>query len=61
MNYTKEQIASYVLGWLSAGNETHDFNDVFAAIKNAALMVDDTQDGIESYVERFQLYNQKKD
>lgn len=46
MNYTKEQIASYVLGWLSAGNETHDFNDVFAAIKNAALMVDDTQDGI---------------
>jgi hypothetical protein len=58
MQYTKEQIASYVLGWLGTGNETHDFNDVFAAIKNAALMVDDTQDGIESYVERFQLYNQ---
>jgi len=59
MKYTKEQISNYVLGWLGAGNDTHDFNDVYAAIKNAALMVDDNQDGIESYVERFRLYNQK--
>lgn len=53
MQYTKEQISSYVLGWLSAGKDTHDFNDVFAAIKNAARMVDDDQDGIEAYVKRF--------
>lgn len=43
------------MGWLSAGNETHDINDVFAAISNAATCVKDGSDGIESYVERFKL------
>lgn len=59
MEYTKEQISSYVLGWLSAGKETHDINDVFAAISNAATCVKDGSDGIESYVERFKIYECK--
>ena len=56
MEYTKEQIASYVLGWLSAGKDTHDINDVFSAISNSATCVKDGNDGIEWYVKRFKLH-----
>ena len=59
MKYIKQEIAEYVCGWLSAGCEEHDFNDVFAAIKNAALMVDDDQDGIEAYFKRKALTENK--
>lgn len=58
MKFTKQQISDYVLGWLSASEETHEINDVIAAIKNASLMVDDHQDGIEAYVERMDSVNE---
>lgn len=56
MEYTKEQISEYVLGWLGAGRTEHDINDIFAAISNAATCVKDPSDGIDAYVRRKEYY-----
>ena len=52
MNFTKQEIADYVTGWLGAHDELHDLPAVAAAIHNALGMVDDDQDGIEACKER---------
>lgn len=57
MEYTQQQIADYVTGWLGAGYETHNIIAVKAMLHNAFLMLEDPNDGIEWYVKRM---NQNK-
>lgn len=54
-NFTREEFSNYVLGWLESQeyrmNEL-SMNNMKSALANALAMIDDSQDGIESYAER---------
>ena len=57
MKITQKDFADYVCGWLfilegDEKCENLDLNNMRAALKNAEAMLDDYQDGIESYLER---------
>ena len=56
--FTKEQFAKYVLGWLES-YEYHlnelTMGNMKSALANSLAMIDDSQDGIEFYVERNQI------
>lgn len=56
MEYTKEQIAEYITGWLSIDGK-FDTKQIEAALHNALVCLKDPSDGIESYVERLEYYN----
>jgi hypothetical protein len=60
MKITKKDFSDYVCGWLfiiegDENLENLDLNNMRAALLNAESMIDDYQDGIESYVERKSL------
>lgn len=46
-HYTNSQISEYVLGWLTS-EPTHDIVAIKSMLHNAALMLEDDQDGIEA-------------
>lgn len=50
-NYTPEQVAQYITGWLSA-DSPNTLLGVSSAIHNAMNMLDDHQDGIDAFIER---------
>ncbi len=55
MEHTVEDFLEYVKGWLGADSvktNSLDMNAMKAALKNSLNMLEDYQDGIDSYVER---------
>jgi hypothetical protein len=65
MKITKKDFADYVCGWLfilegDEKCENLDLNNMHGALLNAAAMLDDYQDGIESYLERKTANNKAK-
>lgn len=65
MQINKKQFADYVCGWLfvlegDENLENLDLNNMKAALLNAAAMLEDNQDGIEAYVERFTFHANTK-
>ena len=60
MKITQKDYSDYVCGWLfvvegDENLENLDLNNMESALGNALAMLDDYQDGIESYVERKSL------
>ncbi len=56
MKFTKSQFLNYVEGWLEAEEAKIDslsLNNMKAALNNALVSIEDWNDGIEHYVERF--------
>ena len=63
MKITQKDFADYVCGWLEsceANNDDLSIGNMWAALKNAAKMLEDHQDGIESYLERKAANNKAK-
>jgi hypothetical protein len=52
-HYTVEDFMKYVTGWLGADsvNTNLSISEMKAALLNATSMLEDSQDGIESFVE----------
>jgi hypothetical protein len=65
MKITKKDFADYVCGWLfilegDENCENLDLDNMSSALHNALGMIDDYQDGIESYLERKTANNKAK-
>lgn len=65
MKITQKDFADYVCGWLfilegDENCENLDLNNMGAALGNALAMLEDHQDGIESYLERKAANNKRK-
>jgi len=53
--YTVKDFMEYITGWLGAdsvNNNSLTLNEMMPALLNATSMLEDSQDGIESFVER---------
>lgn len=55
--YTIEQVRDYVEGWLGSSTDMGNLNinQIKAMLHNSLNMLEDHQDGIEYYVERFPI------
>lgn len=53
--YTIKQVRSYVEGWLCSTSdmESLDIEEIKCMLHNSLFMLEDYQDGIDHYVERF--------
>lgn len=60
--FTIQQVRDYVEGWLFTSSDTSNLsiNEIKAMLNNALVCLDDHNDGIESYVERFPESNNKE-
>jgi len=60
--FTIKQVRDYVEGWLTTFSDTSvlSINEIKAMLNNALICLDDHNDGIASYVERFPESNNKE-
>jgi hypothetical protein len=60
--FTIKQVRNYVEGWLSTSSDTSNLsiNQIKTMLNNALICLDDHNDGIASYVERFPESNNKE-
>ena len=59
--FTQHEIADYITGWLTSGQERYRFQDVIECLTNSFLQLNDEQDGLEAYAERSRAQNEKSD
>jgi hypothetical protein len=60
--FTIQQVRNYVEGWLTTSSDTSNLsiNEIKALLSIALICLDDHNDGIASYVERFPESNNKE-